>query len=330
RLSAGLAARGESVRLALDEQESLSWLAPSGAPGVAVGTWREAAVEDADVWVETFGCGMPPQASPSRRRVLVNVEHLSAEPYVDRSHAKPSPRFDADGATLTTWFYYPGFRPANGGLIREPGLLDSRRRFGHGIDWLRARGIEKGAGERCVSLFCYANDAFEACLDALSRSPTLLLLTPGPATEQAILCLGPDLRRGSLRAVRLPAMPQVDFDHLIWTGDLAFVRGEDSLVRAIWSGVPFVWQLYPQDDEARAAKLHAFIDLFLEGAAPELAPLRRLFAIWNGLVPAEGFVSALDAIDMAVWRRRCLVFRERLAARPDLCELLVEFAAQKR
>lgn len=330
RLSAGLAARGESVRLALDDQEPVSWLAPAGARDVALGTWREAAVEDADVWVETFGCGMPQQPVPSPGRVLVNVEHLSAEAYVDRSHAKPSPRFDAGGATTTTWFYYPGFRPANGGLIREPRLLETRRRFGRGLDWLRARGIARRADERCVSLFCYANIALDACLDALSRSPTLLLLTPGPATQQVISCLGAGLRRGSLRAVALPVLSQVDFDLLLWSGELLFVRGEDSLVRAIWAGVPFLWQLYPQDATARAAKLHAFVDVFLDGAGSELSPLRRLFAIWNGLAPAEEFASTLDSIDMAVWSKRSLEFRASLAGRPDLCVSLIRFATGKR
>ena len=38
------------------------------------------------------------------------------------------------------------------------------------------------------------------------------------------------------------------------------VRGEDSLVRALWAGQPFVWHIYPQDDGAHHAKLDAFLD----------------------------------------------------------------------
>ena len=58
----------------------------------------------------------------------------------------------------------------------------------------------------------------------------------------------------------LPALTQIDYDHLLWACDLNFVRGEDSLVRALWAGRPFIWHIYPQDDGAHAAKLEAFLD----------------------------------------------------------------------
>ena len=38
------------------------------------------------------------------------------------------------------------------------------------------------------------------------------------------------------------------------------MRGEDSLVRALWAGLPFIWHIYPQDDNAHHAKLEAFLD----------------------------------------------------------------------
>ena len=36
--------------------------------------------------------------------------------------------------------------------------------------------------------------------------------------------------------VELPWLTQPDYDRLLWSADLNFVRGEDSLVRAIWAG----------------------------------------------------------------------------------------------
>ena len=45
--------------------------------------------------------------------------------------------------------------------------------------------------------------------------------------------------------------------------DLLFVRGEDSFVRALWAGRPFLWHIYPQDDEAHIAKLDDFLDHYL-------------------------------------------------------------------
>jgi uncharacterized repeat protein (TIGR03837 family) len=82
----------------------------------------------------------------------------------------------------------------------------------------------------------------------------------------------------------MPPLAQADFDRLLWSCDLNFVRGEDSLVRAFWAGAPWVWQAYRQQDGAPRAKIEALLDLFLADAPPALARrLRRLFAAWNGL-----------------------------------------------
>ena len=65
---------------------------------------------------------------------------------------------------------------------------------------------------------------------------------------------------------------------MLWACDLNLVRGEDSLVRALWAGQAFIWHIYPQDDNAHHAKLEAF----LKGMqAPE--SLRRAHRVWNGI-----------------------------------------------
>ena len=335
RLAADLAGRGEEVRLAVDDPAALAWLAPSGAKRVEVVDWKAGATPADEVLVETFGCGFPEEvmarlSTAEKLPVCINVEHLSAEAYVERSHGLASPRFTASGAPLPTWFFYPGFSDRTGGLLREPHLLEQRHRFGDGHDWLVARGVGRRDGERCVSLFCYRNPALNALLSALCEQPTLLLLTPGPATDQALALLGPGLRRGQLRAVRLPALAQSDFDRLLWSCDLNFVRGEDSLVRAIWSSAPFVWQVYPQDNGAHAAKLEAFLDRFLQGAPMPLASdLRELFRAWNGIgEPAPAPLVALP--DATAWEGHCRLWRDRLAEQRDLGSSLLEFVASKR
>jgi hypothetical protein len=39
----------------------------------------------------------------------------------------------------------------------------------------------------------------------------------------------------------------------------AFVRGEDSLVRAHWAGIPFIWQPYRQVDQSHREQLEAWL-----------------------------------------------------------------------
>jgi len=103
------------------------------------------------------------------------------------------------------------------------------------------------------------------------------------------------------------------------------VRGEDSLVRAIWAGRPFVWQIYPQEDGVHRVKLDAFLDLFLAGTEPGFAAdLRALWHAWNGFGPWPGRWPAA-----AEWQAACDRFGAGLAAQADLVSQLQAFAAGK-
>jgi len=312
RLARGLAARGESVRLWIDDASALAWMAPGGASGVQVGAF-DAAGAPGDVVVETFGCDPPPAfvaAMHARRPVWINLEYLSAEAYVERSHGLPSPQ----PGGLTKWFFFPGFTPRTGGLLREPGLLAQRTAFERHA-WLAGLGLSLRPGERVVSLFSYANPALPALLELLGAEPTLLLLTAGAVQAQMATVRA---LPGALRTAALPWLTQDDYDRLLWASDLNFVRGEDSLVRAIWAGAPFVWQIYPQHDDAHAAKLQAFLDRF-----PALPGLTGLWRGWNGLAPGR-----FELPDSATWRAACLDWRDGLACQPDLVTALQAFVVQ--
>ena len=122
----------------------------------------------------------------------------------------------------------------------------------------------------------------------------------------------------------VPPLTQPDFDHLLWACDLNFVRGEDSLVRALWAGKPFVWQVYPQGDDAHLAKLAAFLDML---DAP--LSLRRFHAAWNSQQSSSP-VMDFPAPDLPAWQRCTLAARSRLLAQEDLTSRLLGFVAKKR
>ncbi|GAB4559046.1 MAG: elongation factor P maturation arginine rhamnosyltransferase EarP [Rhizobacter sp.] len=317
RLAADLASRGERVRLWVDDASALAWMAPAGAPGVWVHPWAEAGTASpGDVVIEAFGCELPPtfvqrMAQAPRPPVWINLEYLSAEAYVERSHRLPSPQLSGPGRGLTKWFFYPGFTQATGGLIREPGLMQQRQGFDR-LAWLRQHQITPIEGERMVSLFSYDNPAQPALVQALADAPTLLLLTPSVAQ--------PTHLPASVRTQRLPYLSQPEYDRLLWSCDLNLVRGEDSFVRAQWAGRPFVWQIYPQHDLAHADKLNAFLDRF-----PPVPGLRELCLGWNGLVDLPERLPPLPA-----WEIQCLAWREELLAQPDLGTQLLGFATESR
>jgi uncharacterized repeat protein (TIGR03837 family) len=331
RACADLASRGEDVRFVVDDASALAWMAPGGHRGVHVLPWAQSEhLAPGEVVLETFGCHLPPaylarMAQAARPPVWINLEYLSAEPYVERSHALPSPQQSGPGQGLTAWFYYPGFTPRTGGLLREPGLVDSLTQV-NTDHWLAARGLARRPGERVVSLFCYANPRLPELLEALAKQPTLLLCTAGAATDQVERALGPTMARGSLRAATLPLMPQPEYDRLLAACDLNFVRGEDSFVRAQWAARPFVWHIYPQDDRAHAAKLSAFLDLFLAGADPMWAAgVRGLCNAWNGL---SGEPLVLP--EAKAWRAWAQGWRDGLLVQPDLLTQLIGFVKERR
>lgn len=336
RLCADLAGRGERARLWVNDASALSWMAPGGYPHVQRVHWTDPAPDLApsEVVIECFGCD-PPARFVQRMAVMkpapvwINLEYLTAEPYAERSHGLPSPVQVAPGRVLEKRFHFPGFTPASGGLLREPGLLDARRDFDRD-HWLHAQRIAPARDERLVSLFCYANAALLALLGVLAAEPTLLLVTPGAPAEQVGTLLGATQRRGGLRAGYLPYLTQSDYDRLLWACDLNFVRGEDSFVRAQWAGKPFVWQAYAQPDDVHLVKVQAFLDRFLADAQPALAePLRRLWQAWNG--GAATPLSDTTALpDDPSWRARCETWRDELAGQPDLVTQLIGHVGQTR
>ena len=110
-------------------------------------------------------------------------------------------------------------------------------------------------------LFCYELPALPQLLAQLhARGDARLLVTragPGccfvsnwPAT--------PWNKREQLFISYLEACPQPAFDEMLWASDLNLVRGEDSLVRALWAGQPLVWQIYPQHDDAHTPSWRPF------------------------------------------------------------------------
>jgi len=167
---------------------------------------------------------------------------------------------------------------------------------------------------------------------ASANTPTRLLVTAGraQATVQRLIDeqnrLQPNWnKRELLRFSYLPALTQTNFDHLLWACDLNTVRGEDSLVRALWAGQPFIWQIYPQEDDAHHAKLAAFLDWL---QAP--TSLRTAHACWNATDPGADLPPLLDANLLTSWQSCVANARAAVLAQDDLTSLLLRFVATPR
>jgi uncharacterized repeat protein (TIGR03837 family) len=337
RLSVQLAERGHAVRLWADDSSALQWMAPRGHEGVEVRQWgpQTSPAEPGDAVVEAFGCELDAsfQAAMAdkardqgRQPAWINLEYLTAESFARRSHGLPSPVLAGPASGLTKHFFYPGFTAGTGGLLREADLMDRQANF-DSDQWLQGQGIAANDAQR-VSLFCYEPPALAQLLAqwAAAATHTQLLVTQGRAAAAVRSAIEsnertlPGWNRLSRLAISfLPLLAQRDYDHLLWSCDLNFVRGEDSLVRALWAGKPFVWNIYPQDDDAHHAKLSAFLEWL---GAPR--SLRDFHDVWNGA--AEG---ALPPADTQAWAGCIRAARQRLLAQEDLVTQLLAFIASQ-
>jgi uncharacterized repeat protein (TIGR03837 family) len=265
------------------------------------------------------------------------LEYLSAESYVERAHGLPSPVMSGPAKGATKQFFYPGFTERTGGLLREPDLLARQAAFDRDA-WLQSQHITPQPNAQWVSLFCYEPPALPQLLTELAHQPkpTQLLVTPGRATAavQATVSSLNTLQpfwnmRNALSISYLSALTPHDFDHLLWACDLNFVRGEDSLVRALWAGKPLVWHIYPQSDAAHHDKLDAFLDLL--GAD---ATLRQVHAQWNGVAPADHATPDVNPVlpsgGLSAWSAIATQTRARLLQMDDLTTRLVNFVLKKR
>ncbi|GAB3360661.1 MULTISPECIES: elongation factor P maturation arginine rhamnosyltransferase EarP [Giesbergeria] len=343
RLACNLATQAQQVRLWTDDASALVWMAPAqGHTNIQVRAWGSGLLPSdapSDVLVEAFGCEIDTPfiaqvAAQTQRNghappVWINLEYLSAEHYVERCHRLPSPVQHGPASGWTKWFFYPGFTSATGGLLREPDLLQRQACFDRAA-WRQAHTPQQGlpAPARWISLFCYEPAGLPALLTQCQQSApshTHLLLTPGRATTavQSALATSACPASGQLTLTTLAPVTQPAFDEMLWACDLNLVRGEDSLVRALWAGQPLVWHIYPQHDNAHHAKLHAFLDWL--HAPPSL---RQFHAVWNGLIDAP--LPTITTALLEEWAACVQAARKQLLQQEDLLTQLLGFCTAQR
>jgi uncharacterized repeat protein (TIGR03837 family) len=366
RLACNLAARGQTVRLWADDASPLAWMAPSGCANVEIIACKNgvpvsnqaAAYALGDVLMDTFGCEFAiysiaknlinTSASSlniikyaKNKPIWINLEYLTAESFAERSHTLPYMHHSGPAEGWTQHYFYPGFNLKTGGLLREIDLFVRQKAFDR-TAWLtqllgRIDESKNIDNTRFISLFCYEPAALETLIDQLSvcKTPICLLVTAGRATHAVKAVLERKkqhqptyLFNSLLLILYLPQLTQIDFDHLLWSCDLNFVRGEDSLVRAIWAAKPFIWQIYPQHDGVHHAKLDAFLAMM---DAP--ASLKTAHIAWNASaaeLASDPQLPRFPALDLSTWAQTAQNLSKKLRSQDDLVTNLIAFVALSR
>ncbi len=300
------------VRLWVDELAALKMIWPSTQlipqqtlEAIDVCHWPHAFpdnIQPAEIVIEAFACDIPSaylQNMVAAKQaghipVWINLDYLSAEKWVEGCHKMQSIHPQTG---LKKIFFFPGFTEKTGGLIREKennekitAIFQTRPRVLNRAPLVNPRD----QAPLLISLFAYENLAIESLIDAWAKGnqPIHCLIPQGrilnslnPLLDKP-LEMGKPQGIGSLILETIPFMDQREYDLLLARCDLNFVRGEDSLVRAIWAGKPFVWHIYPQEEDTHMIKLQAFLDIYTKEFPEELRQkLNEFWLDWNQQAP---------------------------------------------
>ena len=221
--------------------------------------------ERLSVILELFQCGRPEwmenilfEEKLQRTVQIIMIDYLTAEKYAEDFHCLQSLTRSAKVQKVN---FMPGFTEKTGGLVID--------------DAWQELSVWKKEGP--VLVFTYERDwtsLVEALLSAVSLPvvecpkdvskppyPPRLLLAQGRGKESFMQALNKVVSTSSTTIVEeLPYLNQTEWDKLMKNCSALVIRGEESMSRACLSGIPFIWQAYPQSEEYQLVKVRALLE----------------------------------------------------------------------
>jgi uncharacterized repeat protein (TIGR03837 family) len=285
-------------------------------------------VESPDVVIEAFGCDLPKRYLAGlliapKKPIIINLEYLSAEPWITDFHQKASPQ--AHG--IPKYFFFPGFQENAGGILIDPVPTEPFMSPAKVPESLRASWKLLRPNTKRISIFCYPGVPLLKWLEDLA---TLgegfdIVLTHGQLEQLQFSSHHPTKvisLPDSIQMISIPFVSQDEYDWVLSQCDFNIVRGEDSFVRAQLAGKPFIWHIYPQDDRAHEIKMAAFLDLYLDRVPQDLR--LAVIAAMTWAMPRDWY-SSVDA-----WEAHSKAWRSALLEKQadgGLAARLVRFVA---
>ena len=266
--------------------------------------------------------------------VWINLEYLSAEPWVDSAHGLPSPQ---PRLPLTRYFWFPGFTPRHGGLLREARACSTRARHSGGAARRRRRRSQ-------IVAVLLREPALPALLDAWADGDERDRLRRAGGRRdrrRSITWLRGDVpHAGQSRVTRprstLDVIPFVDAGRVRPPAVVAATSTSCAArIRSSARSGPrarFVWHIYPQADDAHRVKLDAFLARY----TAELPSRARIAvtAFWHAFNDGDGAALPSRRGRRFAPRSPTLgahgrAWADALAALPELTAGLVKFARRR-
>ncbi|MCQ2584282.1 MAG: elongation factor P maturation arginine rhamnosyltransferase EarP [Treponema sp.] len=208
-----------------------------------------------EVILEMFQCGQPDwlekilfEDRVDYKVHIIMIDYLSAEPWVDDFHCLKSL---TRTALVPKVNFMPGFTNKTGGLLLTSNIQKELNKKDFPNHDYQLKNI----------LFFAYNRDWAPVIRAMNRvfTPETTVKVAGGAGQDSILeaC---KKENSSFKAEKLSFMNQNEWDQNMLSMDFMIIRGEDSMAQGCLSGVPFIWQAYPQQNDFQTVKVEALLE----------------------------------------------------------------------
>ena len=228
----------------------------------------------AQVIIEAFGCQIPKEymeIAYDNSELLINLEYLSAEDWIEDFHLQSSP---LGRGKLKKVFFMPGFTEKSGGVIADSNYLERIQRVLENKEFYEKKylsDIEDRENKIIGTLFSYEKNFTPLLEDLKKLDKDVVILAMGEKTQDSLRKILKNfsiedfrnsLKYGKIEIKFLNFLNQEEYEELINIVDFNFVRGEDSFIRAVLTGKPYMWHIYCQEEYAHMDKIEGFLDKY--------------------------------------------------------------------
>lgn len=228
----------------------------------------------AQVIIEAFGCQIPEEymeIAYDNSELLINLEYLSAEDWIEDFHLQSSP---LGRGKLKKVFFMPGFTEKSGGVIADSNYLERIQRVLENKEFYEKKylsDIEDRENKIVGTLFSYEKNFTPLLEDLKKLDKDVVILAMGEKTQDSLRKILKNfsiedfrnsLKYGKIEIRFLNFLNQEEYEELINIVDFNFVRGEDSFIRAVLTGKPYMWHIYCQEEYAHMDKIEEFLDKY--------------------------------------------------------------------
>lgn len=298
---------------------------------------KENLIDLKDTVIQAFSVRLPEfiySNIQKNKSLVINLEYLTAEPFADDCHKLPS---FSDG--IESFFFFPGFTNKTGGLVIEDNFLQKiKERYKETSNSLTKLNDSK---DNYITIFSYENSKITNLLKIFSNLATkqksllTVIVFEGKPLNNLNNLLNINLRVGDTYmidnlAIKVsPMVDQDEYDSLLVSSYINLVRGEDSIVRAMLTGNPFLWHIYPQEENAHIDKINALFDRMEEFCTDKdsVNTLRQLTLSYNGI---SDYINNFDISSFIYkWKLLSEEWREHLLSLGSLTDNLLAFIREK-